>query len=145
MCIRDRNKGLAEGVSTIFIENMNKLSICERPMHCTDMKRETVYIKSENLGTDPLWEKDKENIKLKDAIKKVSHKQIKRIAEWVVKHPKWQDNPAELEEYMVMTKNCTDDLTENKREDKIIKNLCNNVQLGEAGAVATLPVATFSP
>ena len=37
------NKGLTEGVSDIFIENMNKLSVYERPLHCTDMKRETLY------------------------------------------------------------------------------------------------------
>ena len=126
-----KNKGLTEGISNIFIENMNKLSIRERPMHCTDTKRETVYIKSENIGTYPLWEKDNENIKLKHAIKKVSHKQIKHIADWVEKHPDWEDNPDELEEYMVMTKNCTDDLTEKKREEKIIKKLCNTLQLGE--------------
>ena len=126
-----KNKGLTEGISNIFIENMNKLSIRERPMHCTDTKRETVYIKSENIGTNPLWEKDNENIKLKHAIKKVSHKQIKHIADWVEKHPDWEDNPAELEEYMAMTKNCTDDLTEKKREEKIIKKLCNTIQLGE--------------
>ena len=41
-----KNKGITEGVSNIFIENMNKLSLYERPMHCTDTKRETVYIKS---------------------------------------------------------------------------------------------------
>ena len=40
-----KNKGISEGVSNIFIENMNKLSIRERPMHCTDVKRETSLYK----------------------------------------------------------------------------------------------------
>ena len=67
-----KNKGLTEGVSNIFIENMNKLSVHERPMHCTDVKRETVYIKCEdeiNKNGNSKWEKDKENRKLKESIK----------------------------------------------------------------------------
>jgi len=59
-----KNKGLTEGVSNIFIENMNKLSLHERPIHCTDVKRETVYIKcnGEDKGTN--WSQDCENTKL---------------------------------------------------------------------------------
>jgi len=45
-----KNNGITEGVSKIFIKNMNKLSLYERPIHCTDVKRETVYIKSEGGG-----------------------------------------------------------------------------------------------
>ena len=63
-----KNKGLTEGVSNIFIENMNKLSVHERPMHCTDMKRETVYIKCEDDDKSKKWEKDEENIKLKTCV-----------------------------------------------------------------------------
>ena len=45
-----RDKGLDEGLSSIIIDNMNKLSLYERPMHCTDKKRETMYIKNKELG-----------------------------------------------------------------------------------------------
>ena len=55
-----KNKGICEGVSNIFIKNMNKLSLHERPIHCTDVKREIVYIKSEgDDGEEAKWEKDK--------------------------------------------------------------------------------------
>ena len=51
-----KNKGINEGISNIFIENMNKLSLYERPIHCTDTKRETVYIKSDgDNGDNPKW------------------------------------------------------------------------------------------
>ena len=40
-----KDNGLAEGLSKAIIENMNKLSLYERPLHCTDDKRETLYIK----------------------------------------------------------------------------------------------------
>ena len=128
-----KDKGLSEGVSNIFIENMNKLSLRERPMHCTDVKREIVYIKCDNTienGTSN-WEKDEENHKLKDALKKVSHVQQKNLDKWTEEHPNWKNNSDEQEEYMQLVKNCTDDLNKNKREDKAIKKVCNQAYLGD--------------
>ena len=116
-----KNKGLGEGVSNIFIENMNKLSLYERPMHCTDTKRETVYIKNDE------WEKDAENKELKKAIEKISDVQRKNLDKWTDEHPDWNDNPTEQEEYMTLIKNSMDTLTKNKDEQKVIKKLCNTV------------------
>ena len=126
-----KNKGLAAGVSNIFIENMNKLSLYERPIHCTDVKRETVYIKSEGDtdAKEPHWEKDKENKKIKQALKKVSHVQQKGLKHWVKEHPDWEENPDEQEEYLLMINKCTSDLMEDNREEKIIKKLCNEVYI----------------
>ena len=126
-----KNKGLCEGVSNIFIENMNKLSLYERPMHCTDIKRETVYIKcnGENKGTN--WLQDSKNTQLKEALKKVSQVQQKSLDKWTEEHPDWMENPALQQEYMKLVKNCTDDLQENKREEKVIKKVCNKVYLGD--------------
>ena len=125
-----KNKGISEGVSNIFIENMNKLSIHERPMHCTDVKRETVYIK---CGGDPEtpygWLKDEENKNFKQAISKISHVQQKNLDKWTKENPDWKNNQALQEEYLTLIKNCTDDLKENKREEKVIKNVCNKVYL----------------
>ena len=75
-----KNKGITEGVSNIFIKNMNKLSLHERPIHCTDVKRETVYIKSEgDDGEEAKWEKDKEQEKLKEAINEMTYVQSKNL------------------------------------------------------------------
>ena len=127
-----KNKGLVEGVSNIFIENINKLSLHERPIHCTDVKRETVYIKCEGEENDEYggkshWEKDNENKKFKQAFKKVSHLQQKGLKQWIDKHPDWEENPDTQEEYMLLINKCTTDLSEDKREEKIIKKLCNEV------------------
>ena len=125
-----KNKGLPEGVSNIFIENMNKLSLYERPLHCTDMKRETVYIKSDcglHNGCAQ-WEKDEENKILKQALKKVTHVQQQNLEKWVVEHPNWEKNSHEQEEYMLLVRNCTDELIDQK-ENKIIKKLCTQVHL----------------
>ena len=125
-----KNKGITEGVSNIFIENMNKLSLYERPMHCTDIKRETVYINSKNDNEGLCqWQKDSENKKLKEAINKIGHVQRKKLDLWIEKHPSWQENIEQQDEYMTLIKNCTDNLQENKREDKIIKKICHISQL----------------
>ena len=126
-----KDRGLTEGVSNIFIENMNKLSLHERPMHCTDVKRETVYIKcnGEDKGTN--WLHDSENTKLKEALKKVSQVQQKSLDKWTEEHPDWMENQELQQEYMKLVKNCTDDLQENKREEKLIKRVCNKVYLGD--------------
>ena len=60
-----KTQGLEKGISNVIMENMNKLSLYERPMHCTDTKRETIYIKDNDT-----WEKDKDKSKLKNAIRK---------------------------------------------------------------------------
>ena len=132
--ILTKNKGITEGVSNIFMENMNKLSLHERPMHCTDVKRETVYIKSSGdiIGgkEEPAkWGKDEENRLLKQAISKVGHIQRKNLDLWKEAHPNWENNSDEQTEYMMLVKNSTDDLKENKREEKVIKKLCNKVYI----------------
>jgi hypothetical protein len=130
-----KDKGISEGVSNIFIENMNKLSLHERPMHCTDVKRETLYIKCDDEngvnGGIPRWEKDEQNKRLKMALNKITHVQTKNMGVWIDQHPNWENNQTEQDEYLKLIKNCTDDLNENKRDNKIIKKLCNEVYIGE--------------
>ena len=60
-----KRNGLESGLSKTIMDNMNKLSVYERPLHCTDVKRETLYIKDENE-----WTKDASKEKIKNAIKK---------------------------------------------------------------------------
>ena len=64
-----KDKGQSEGISNIIIENMNRLSLYERPLHCTDKKRETLYIKNSE------WEKDDTGEQINKAIKKIETKQ----------------------------------------------------------------------
>ena len=64
-------------------------------------------------------------------MKKVSHVQQKSLDKWTGEHPNWEDNSDEQEQYIQLVKNCTDDLNENKREDKAIKKVCSQVYLGD--------------
>ena len=116
-----KDKGITEGVSNIFIENMNKLSLYERPLHCTDPQQETVYIKcdEDKKGT---WERDNHNIKLKEALKKVSLVQQKNLDKWTKENPNWDKSSILQEEYLQLIKNCTDDFD----DCKTVKKICNN-------------------
>jgi len=114
-----REKGIAEGLSNIFIENMNKLPITERPIHCTDVKRETIYIKNEK------WEKDEDQVQTKEAIKKLSNIQIKNLTKYKEEYPDCMKIDKQKDTYMEIIKATTDDLDD--KEGKIIKNVCKNV------------------
>lgn len=118
-----RSNGLANGLSNILIENLNKLPITQRPMHCTDVKRETIYIKNDK------WEKDEDQIKTKAAIKKVSGIQIKNIHKYKEAKPNCMKITREKDEYMEVIKATTDDVTE--VENKIIKTLCKIVYIND--------------
>lgn len=118
-----KDKGLADGISNILIENMNKLSVFERPLHCTDIKRETLYIKND------VWEKDQDKSKIKDAINKISRLQSQRISVWNNANPNFMNNPDEKDEYVQLVKNAMDDI--NDKEDKIIKNVCKEIHINE--------------
>ena len=123
-----KNKGITEGVSNIFIKNMNKLSLHERPIHCTDVKRETVYIKSEgDDGEEAKWEKDKEQEKLKEAINEMTYVQSKNLKLYTDKNPDWMDKEHKQDEYMIMVKNSMDDIKKDNRVGKVVKKVCNNV------------------
>ena len=75
--------GYVEGISKIIIKHLNALDIYTRPIHCTDLKRETIYIKYENA-----WNKENENkTQIKKAIEKIANQNIKMIPVWHEKNP----------------------------------------------------------
>jgi hypothetical protein len=77
------NQGYVQGISDIIIKNMRTLGLTKRPMHCTDIKRETIYIKDADK-----WEKDsQEKPKLKSFINRVAKKNLAKIPEWYKDHP----------------------------------------------------------
>tara|TARA_Y100000389_G_scaffold78123_1_gene74916 strand:- start:3687 stop:4637 length:951 start_codon:yes stop_codon:yes gene_type:complete len=117
-----KNNGLAEGISNAIIQNMSKLSLYERPLHCTDVKRETLYIKNQDA-----WEKDDYKIKIKKAIKDVSDKQFKSIKKWTNTNPDFQDDTNKQEYFAKVLSVLGKD---NKEVDtKVIKKICNNYNL----------------
>jgi hypothetical protein len=75
--------GFVEGISNIIVRNLKALDVHKRPVHCSDTKREILYIKDEDK-----WEKENQDKKkLKKAIKHIAHKNSKMISEFKAKYP----------------------------------------------------------
>jgi len=75
--------GYIEGISNIIIKNLQALEVEKRPVHCTDQKREVMYVKEDNV-----WEKEDEaNKKLRKAIRKIAHKNICMFKAYREKYP----------------------------------------------------------
>ena len=74
--------GYIEGITSIIVKNLKELDITKRPVHCTDKKRETVYIKDNNI-----WEKDEDKTQMHKLIKKVVAKNVKMFAKFREVHP----------------------------------------------------------
>jgi len=116
-----KDKGLGAGLSNIILDNMNKLSVYERPIHCTDKKRETLYIKNKE------WIKDETKGEINNLIKRIEKKQIKNIKQWTDKNPKFMENEKLQEEYIKLVNNSTSSLED--CEGKVTKNVCEKVYI----------------
>ena len=79
--------GYVEGISNIIIKNLNLLDETKRPVHCTDTKREVMYVKDENIWYNDSKEENEKNKKLKKAIKHIAHKNSKLLSDYKNKHP----------------------------------------------------------
>ena len=120
-----RDRGLSEGLSNIIIDNMNKLSLYERPLHCTDKKREIIYIKN-----DDEWQRDENREKITNALKRVEKKQLKNLQIWIDKHPNYMNSNTEQEEFLKIINETSK--SEHENREKIIKNICNEVYLDKS-------------
>jgi hypothetical protein len=119
--------GYVENLSNIITSNLKALDVTERPVHCTDKKRETIYIKDEDK-----WEKEDDNrSKLRKAIKKIAAKNYKLLPEYREKYPGCQYADSKYSDKynkMVVEAMCGNG-NESEKEDKIIRNISKNVTI----------------
>jgi hypothetical protein len=119
--------GYVEGMSKIFLRNLKALDVFKRPIHCSDLKRETLYIKDKDS-----WEKENgENIKITRAIKEVEHKNIKQIPQWREENPSAEDTETKKHmEYQNILLEAMGGSTmedDTKKREKIIRNIAKEV------------------
>ena len=117
--------GYVEGISNIIVKNLNKLDITKRPVHCTDKKRETMYVKDENK-----WEKDEEQKKLRKMIKKVADKNARLLSKFTEKYPDYKNYySTDSDKYSKIIVESMGGSGNNdlEKEDKIIRNIAKNV------------------
>ena len=110
--------GYVEGISRIFVKGLKELDLYKRPVHCSDIKREVLYVKEEDK-----WEKDNDdNNKLKNAIHQLTRKNIKQIPLWVVENPCCKNqNSKKNDEYMKLVANCMTGISEEEQQSNINK------------------------
>lgn len=119
-----KEKGIIEGISSMMISGLKQLDIYKRPFHCTDLKRDVLYIK------DNTWEKDTENVKIKESIAEMARKQINAIKDWKLANPNWMEDEKLQEEYVKLMSETYYPLSEDeKAEKKIIKNITKEIHL----------------
>ena len=90
-----RDKSLEESVSTIMLRGLKELDVYKRPIHCTDQKRDVMYIKDEEK-----WEKDDGNVKLKESIDTLSKKQMFTLKEWRDSDPELKTNDDKRDKFV---------------------------------------------
>jgi len=110
--------GYVEGISKIIVKNLNNLDETIRPVHCTDKKRETMYVKDQGE-----WSKEDDNkTKLKRAINKVADKNIRLLPQFREKYPEYRNSSSKISD--VHDKLVIEVMeTDNLKKEKIIKNI----------------------
>ena len=117
--------GYIEGISNIITSNLKALDITQRPVHCTDKKRDVLYVKDENK-----WEKDETRVKLRSVIKKVVSKNQRVLPQFKEKYPDCNTSISKFsDQYNKIIIEAMGGYGENdlEKEDKIIKNIAKNV------------------
>ena len=116
--------GYVDGISKLFIENLSGMEVTKRPIHCTDLKRKSLYIKNNDE-----WTKDNNNVEMRKAIKKVANKNMNNLNKWRDANPEHHQNGsgAKQQQYLKMSTESLETDDDGKKGDKIIKNISDVV------------------
>lgn len=114
--------GYTEGISKIFLNGLSNMNVHLRPIHCSDSKREILYIKDQDK-----WEKDNgTNDKITKAIKTLAYKNMKMIPEWIKQHPDYNDvNSKTNDKYLKIVFNSMSGSTDEEQKKSISKIISN--------------------
>jgi hypothetical protein len=114
-----KNNGITRGVTDIMIKKLKELDIYKRPIHCTDIKRDTMYIKDEDK-----WHKDNNHDRFKNTIIKVANKERSALQLWAIDNPDWMETEQKQIQYLTMVRSICEPIeTYNNYERKIVKNI----------------------
>jgi hypothetical protein len=118
--------GYVEGISNIIVKNLNALDINKRPVHCTDKKREVLYVKDENK-----WEKENdEKKKIRKMIKYIASKNQRMLPKFKEAHPDCNKSISKFSDkynkILVESMGGSGD-NDLEKEDKIIRNISKNI------------------
>ena len=122
--------GYINGISNIIMKNLNALDVTQRPVHCSDSKREVLYVKDKDK-----WEKeDENNSKMRKAIKRVEWKNSKMIRDWKDIHPDHDNSfskTSDIYQQIVIESMGGKDYETTDTEARIIKNIAKHVVINK--------------
>jgi hypothetical protein len=117
--------GFVEGITNIIVKNLKAMDVNKRPVHCSDSKREVMYIKDDNK-----WEKENENkLKLRKAIKYIAHKNTKLLPQYKEEHPDCDSRLSEQYNKLIIEAMGGLGSNTKENEDKIIHRIAKEVTI----------------
>jgi hypothetical protein len=119
--------GYVTGMTNMIMSRIKNLEITKRPMHCTDLKRETIYIKDNDV-----WEKDNDNVKLHNMIQCIAHKNYAILPAWRDKNPDCLNSDTPKFDFCIkMMTNVLGDAGEGqvKLDNKVIRNIAKHINV----------------
>jgi hypothetical protein len=126
--------GFVDGITNIFIQGLRELELHKRPIHCSDLKRDVLYVKDNDM-----WEKENEgNEKVKKAIHCIKRNNIQQINSWVVENPEcMSENNIKNDDYMQIVHHSLGGTgsQQDKNVHKIIKNLAKEVYIQKIDSI----------
>jgi len=114
-----KTNGISRGITDVLIKGLKELDIHKRPIHCTDIKRDTMYIKDEDK-----WQKDENHDMMKNTIVKIADMERTALQQWAIDNPDWMETEKKQIKYLTMMRSICEPIENyNNYERKIIKNL----------------------
>jgi hypothetical protein len=120
-----KTNGITRGITDVMIKGLKELDIYKRPIHCTDIKRDIMYIKNEDK-----WHKDNNHDMFKNTIIQVANKERSALQRWANDNPDWIETESKQIEYLTMVRSICEPIENyNNYERKIIKNIGKEIQI----------------
>ena len=114
-----KTNGISRGITDVMIKGLKELDIHRRPIHCTDIKRDIMYIKDEDK-----WCKDENHEMMKNTIVKIADKERTALQQWAIDNPDWMETERKQLDYLTMVRSICEPIENyDNYERKIIKNL----------------------
>ena len=114
-----KKNGISKGITDVMIKGLKELDVYKRPIHCTDIKRDIMYIKDEDQ-----WHKDDNHDKIKNTIVKIADKERSALQQWAVDNPDWMETEQKQIDYLTMVRSICEPIENySNYERKIIKHI----------------------
>ena len=114
-----RDQGLVEGISKVMIDGLKQMDLYKRPIHCTDQKRDTIYIRDNHQ-----WARDEGNARMRQVFVDIANKEYFAVKKWMDLHPGWETNSRLQDFHHKMIRNVLHEIKDDPiGERKIMKSI----------------------